>query len=175
MEGAQKFKAKVYFGGGQVPAGRAQPKEQTVGAKGTTTRFVMAAQPQGCLCHVRHCSRKGAGKNLGLQPRAPTLQGGARQQTPHERVPTAAYVLPWPGLALTQGWPGCKDWARRLKHLFGISPLSPSVRKIVGERKRNRKARREDRQRRASSAHSLLRGAPQDRAAAGKPQAAGRF
>lgn len=77
VEGAQKFKAKMYFGGGQVPAGRAQPKEQTAGAEGTAARFVMAAQPWGGSCHARHCSCTGAGENLGLQPRAPTLQGGA--------------------------------------------------------------------------------------------------
>lgn len=115
MEGAQKCKAKVYFGEGQVLAGRAQPKEQTEGAEGTTNRFAMAAQPQGGLCHARHCSSMGAGENFGLHPRAPTLQGGAQQQTPHKRVPNTAYMVPWSGLALAQCWPCCKELTRRLE------------------------------------------------------------
>lgn len=91
---AQKFEAKVYLERRQVLAGQAQPKEQTVGMEGTTTQSVMAALPQGGSCHVRHCSHTGTGENLGIQPRAPTLHGGAHHQKPHEQGPTGVSLLP---------------------------------------------------------------------------------
>lgn len=74
-----------------------------MGAEGTATQFVMAAQPQGGSYHARHCLCMGAGKNTGLQPRAPTLQGGARQQTSQSEPPLLPTCSPWPGLAARCG------------------------------------------------------------------------
>lgn len=71
----------------------------------------------------------GTGENLGLQPRGPTLQGGAHQQKPQEQGPTAVSLLPQAGLSHLQGCLAARSGAEGSNvFIWYIHTVSPLVR-----------------------------------------------